>query len=163
VKWLFPVTSNWVSSCVASVYTSNSCIHPRSNNGDDLRSRDVSTGCPDVSRVNLYAIEHAEAHFEGGNDDFEATDQNELACFSRWTCLCVRVDAAAPLAHNVMNNGTHGAVAVSDAVTAVDLKGVSVSYGVGGCTWLFAGVRMSVFECGNIHCYYFDGCILKCA
>jgi hypothetical protein len=125
---------------------SNVCIHSRSNQGDDVGSHDISTGCPDVSRVNLNAIEHAEAHYEGGNGAFEATDQNELACFSRWSCLCIRVDAVAPLAHNVMTNGTHGAVAVSDAMTAADLKGGSVSCGVSMCERLFVGVRVGVFD-----------------
>jgi hypothetical protein len=111
VKWLMPITAQWVASCVASVYFSSLCVGSSSSGGGggSYDSSSVSTGCPDVSRANLAVTESAEP-LEGNG----RLPRNEVepACFSQWTCVCVSVDVEMVDSIGVLNNGTHGAMAV---------------------------------------------------
>jgi hypothetical protein len=131
VKWLMPVTVQWVSSCVASVYYSDVCVRNASISSRGINSSEgssVSTGCPDVPRVNLHTIESA-GDFNGPSD---ASSENELACFSEWQCVCVRVEVDLPDAIGVVHNGSHGAAAVGNVVSMGRVERAWVRCGGGG-------------------------------
>ncbi len=100
---------------MTSVYFSGLCVSSSSSStnsssgGSSYDSSSIPTGCPDISRVNLDVAESAETLVDSvripGNEI-------ESACFSQWTCVCVKVEVDVAEAVGVMNNGTHGAMVV---------------------------------------------------